>query len=114
MLALGGAADMVSVSIRSNLLQTLTPQHLFGRVSAVNNVFVGSSNEIGMFESGVTAKLFGTVPSVVLGGLATLVVVAVTFGRNRPLRTLRRIHEMGESSLGLHRIDAPAATPDGQ
>ena len=96
MLVLAGAADMVSVSIRSNLLQTLTPQHLFGRVSAVNSVFVGSSNEIGMFESGVTAKLFGTVPSVVLGGVATLVVVAVTFGRNRPLRTLRRIHEMGE------------------
>jgi MFS family permease len=96
MLALAGAADMVSVSIRSNLLQTLTPQHLFGRVSAVNNVFVGSSNEIGMFESGVTAKLFGTVPSVVLGGVATLVVVAVTFGRNRPLRSLRLIHEMAE------------------
>lgn len=96
MLVLAGAADMVSVSIRSNLLQTLTPRHLFGRVSSVNSVFVGSSNEIGMFESGVTAKLFGTVPSVVLGGVATLVVVAVTFGRNRPLRTLRRIHEMGE------------------
>lgn len=96
MLALGGAADMVSVSIRSNLLQTLTPQHLFGRVSAVNSVFVGSSNEVGMFESGVTAKLFGTVPSVVLGGVATLVVVAVTAVRNKPLRTLRRIHEMRE------------------
>ena len=114
MLVLGGAADMVSVSIRSNLLQTLTPQHLFGRVSAVNNVFVGSSNEIGMFESGVTAKLFGTVPSVVLGGLATLVVVAVTFGRNKPLRTLRRIHEMGASSRGLLRSDSPVAATDGQ
>ncbi len=96
MLVLAGAADMVSVSIRSNLLQTLTPPHLFGRVSAVNNVFVGSSNEIGMFESGVTAKLFGTVPSVVLGGVATLVVVAVTFSRNRALRALRRIHELKE------------------
>ena len=95
LLTLGGAADMVSVSIRSTLLQTLTPPHLFGRVSAVNSVFVGSSNEIGMFESGVTAKLFGTVPSVVLGGVATLVVVAVTCARNRPLRTLRRIHEIG-------------------
>jgi hypothetical protein len=94
MLAVAGASDMVSVSIRSNLLQTLTPSHLFGRVSAVNNVFVGSSNEIGMFESGVTAKLFGTVPSVVLGGCATLVVVAVTFAKNRALRNLRRIHEV--------------------
>jgi hypothetical protein len=96
MLAMAGGADMVSVSIRSNLLQTLTPRHLFGRVSAVNNVFVGSSNEIGMFESGVTAKLFGTVPSVVLGGCATLVVVAITFSRNRTLRALRRIHVMPE------------------
>jgi len=94
MLALAGASDMVSVSIRSNLLQTLTPTHLFGRVSSVNSVFVGSSNEIGMFESGVTAQLFGTVPSVVLGGCATLVVVAVVFGRNTGLRTLRRIHEL--------------------
>lgn len=94
LLALGGASDMVSVSIRSNLLQTLTPTHLFGRVSAVNSVFVGSSNEIGMFESGVTAQLFGTVPSVVLGGCATLVVVAVVFVRNRALRTLGRIHEL--------------------
>ena len=96
MLALAGASDMVSVSIRSNLLQTLTPTHLFGRVSSVNSVFVGSSNEIGMFESGVTAQLFGTVPSVVLGGGATLLVVAVIFGRNRGLRELRRIHELRE------------------
>lgn len=96
MLALAGASDMVSVSIRSNLLQTLTPQHLFGRVSAVNSVFVGSSNEIGMFESGVTARLFGTVPSVVLGGCATLVVVAITYSRNQALRNLRRIHVLPE------------------
>lgn len=94
MLAFAGASDMVSVSIRSNLLQTLTPQHLFGRVSSVNSVFVGSSNEIGMFESGVTAQMFGTVPSVVFGGIATLLVVAVTFSRNSSLRTLRRIHEI--------------------
>jgi hypothetical protein len=94
MLTLAGASDMVSVSIRSNLLQTLTPTHLFGRVSSVNSVFVGSSNEIGMFESGVTAQLFGTVPSVVLGGMATLGVVAVIFTRNKALRSLRRIHEL--------------------
>lgn len=96
MLVAAGASDMVSVSIRSNLLQTLTPPHLFGRVSAVNNVFVGSSNEIGMFESGVTARLFGTVPSVVAGGVATLFVVGITFAKNRALRDLRRIHEIGE------------------
>ena len=98
MLVLAGASDMVSVSIRSNLLQTITPSHLFGRVSAVNSVFVGSSNEIGMFESGVTAQLFGTVPSVLIGGTATLVVVAVIFSRNAALRGLRRIHELGEWS----------------
>ncbi|MHB1310963.1 MAG: MFS transporter [Gemmatimonadaceae bacterium] len=96
MLALAGASDMVSVSIRSNLLQTLTPTHMFGRVSSVNSVFVGSSNEIGMFESGVTAQLFGTVPSVVLGGVATLVVVAVISVKNGSLRRLRRIHELAE------------------
>ncbi len=98
MLALAGASDMVSVSIRSNLLQTITPTHLFGRVSSVNSVFVGSSNEIGMFESGVTAQLFGTVPSVVLGGAATLVVVATIFGRNPKLRGLRRIQDLGTPS----------------
>jgi len=100
MLGLAGASDMVSVSIRSNLLQTITPTHLFGRVSAVNSVFVGSSNEIGMFESGVTARMFGTVPSVVLGGVATLVVVAVISAKNRSLRELRRIHDLVEPMVG--------------
>jgi hypothetical protein len=92
-LALSGAADMVSVFIRSTLIQTMTPVHMLGRVSAVNSIFIGSSNEIGMFESGVTAQLFGTVPSVVLGGLATLVVVAVTAWRLPRLRQLGRIDQ---------------------
>lgn len=74
-LALSGAFDMVSVVIRSTLIQLMTPEPLLGRVSAVNSIFVGSSNEIGAFESGVTAKLLGTIPSVVFGGLATLGVV---------------------------------------
>jgi hypothetical protein len=99
-LALSGAADMVSVFIRSTLIQTMTPTHMLGRVSAVNAVFVGSSNEIGAFESGVTAKLFGTVPSVVLGGVATLAVVAVTALR---LPALRRLGRMDTHS--------PAGTP---
>jgi hypothetical protein len=78
---LSGAFDMVSVVIRSTLIQIVTPEPLLGRVSAVNSVFVGSSNEIGAFESGAAAKLFGTVPSVVFGGLATLgVVAAIAFG----------------------------------
>ena len=77
-LALSGAADMVSVVIRSTLLQLLVPNHLMGRVTSVNAIFVGSSNEIGSFESGVTAKLFGAVPAVLLGGGLTLGVVGGT------------------------------------
>jgi hypothetical protein len=90
-LAAGGAADMVSVFIRSTLLTTRTPPEMLGRVMSVNGIFVGSSNEIGAFESGVTAKWFGTVPSVVLGGTLTLLVVGLTAWRNPTLRRLARI-----------------------
>jgi hypothetical protein len=69
----------------------LTPEHLLGRVSAVNAVFIGSSNEIGAFESGVAARLLGTVPSVVLGGCATLLVVGLTALRVPELRRLGRL-----------------------
>jgi MFS family permease len=75
-LALLGAGDMVSVYIRGVLIQLETPDAIRGRVSAVSSMFIGASNELGEFESGVTARLFGLVPSVVLGGAATLVVVA--------------------------------------
>ena len=77
-LAISGAADMVSVVIRSTLLQLLVPNHLMGRVTSVNAIFIGSSNEIGSFESGLTARLFGAVPAVLLGGGITLGVVAGT------------------------------------
>lgn len=90
-LALGGAFDCVSVIIRGTLLQTLTPENMKGRVSAVNNIFIGSSNEIGAFESGVAAKLLGVVPSVIFGGVMTLVVVGVTSWRATKLRTLQKI-----------------------
>ena len=90
-LVAGGAADMVSVFIRSTLLTLRTPPEMLGRVMSVNGIFVGSSNEIGAFESGVTASWFGTVPSVVLGGTMTLVVVAVTAWRNPMLRRLGRM-----------------------
>jgi MFS family permease len=90
-LGVSGMVDTVSVVIRSTLLQVLTPEHLLGRVSSVTAIFIGSSNEIGAFESGVTAKLLGTVPSVVLGGIATLCVVAVTALRVPELRRLREI-----------------------
>jgi MFS family permease len=76
MLACAGCFDMVGVVVRSTLLTVVTPEHMLGRVSAVNSVFVGSANEIGAFESGVTAKLLGTVNSVLFGGIATLGVVA--------------------------------------
>ena len=91
LLAVSGMADTVSVVIRSTLLQVLTPDHLLGRVSSVNAIFIGSSNEIGAFESGTAARLIGTVPSVVLGGLATLVVVAVTAAKVPQLRRLKEI-----------------------
>jgi MFS family permease len=94
LLAVSGMADNVSVLIRSTLLQVLTPEHLLGRVSSVNAIFVGSSNELGAFESGVAARLLGTVPSVVLGGLASLSVVLVIGAVVPRLRRLGRIDEV--------------------
>ena len=75
MLILSGACDNVSVVVRNTLVQLMTPDSLRGRVSAVNNVFIGSSNEIGAFESGVTAAWFGPIASVVGGGVATVLTV---------------------------------------
>lgn len=80
-LALMGAADMISVYIRETLLQLWTPDHVRGRVNAVNMVFVGASNELGEFRAGVMASLIGTVPAVVFGGLGNS-------GRCRPLGLL--------------------------
>ncbi len=76
-LAVLGASDMVSVNIRSSLLQLATPDDMRGRVSAVNMLFIGASSELGAFESGLTAALLGTVPSVALGGVGTLAVAAI-------------------------------------
>jgi MFS family permease len=81
MLALTGACDNVSVVVRHSLVQLLTPDEMRGRVSAVNNVFIGSSNEIGAFESGITAALFGPVLSVVGGGIGTIAVVLAVMAR---------------------------------
>jgi len=77
-LFLSGAVDGISVVIRQTILQLKTPDHMRGRVSAVNSIFVGSSNELGAFESGLTAKLMGTVTSVVFGGSMTLMIVLGT------------------------------------
>ena len=91
LLAVSGMADSVSVVIRSTLVQMLTPGTMLGRVSAVNSVFIGSSNELGAFESGVAARLLGTVPAVVVGGVAALAVVAFTARLVPTLRNLRTI-----------------------
>ena len=99
-LVLMGVGDMVSVYIRHLLVQLATPDAIRGRVSAVNAVFIGASNELGEFESGITAKWFGLVPSVVIGGVATLIVtVACMF----VFPVLRRM-----DSLPLHKqADTP-------
>src|SRR5438552_4183202 len=76
-LLLTGATDMVSVVIRALLVQLATPDEMRGRVNAVDMLFIGASNELGEFESGLTAHWFGTVPAVVLGGVGTLVVIAL-------------------------------------
>lgn len=86
-----GAVDMVSVVIRQTLVQISTPDAMRGRVSAVNMLFIGASNELGEFESGVTAAWFGTVPSVVIGGLGTLAVVAIWAWRFPILRKMNRL-----------------------
>lgn len=78
MLALSGACDNISVIIRAQVVQLVTPDHMRGRVSAVDSMFIISSNEIGAFESGVAAKLMGTVPSVIFGGSMTILTVGLT------------------------------------
>jgi MFS family permease len=87
-----GAADVISVVIRISLVQLSTPDEMRGRVSAVNSLFIGTSNQLGEFESGVTAALLGTVPAVVFGGLGTI-VVAVLWMRFFP--DLRRAESFG-------------------
>lgn len=90
-----GAFDSISVVIRSTIMQLLTPDDMRGRVSAVNSMFIGSSNEIGAFESGLTARLMGTVPAVVFGGSMTILVVTITYLKTKMLVPLglKEIHE---------------------
>ena len=80
--------DNVSVIIRGTILQLLTPDHMRGRVGAINSIFIGSSNEIGAFESGTAAKLMGLVPSVIFGGAMTIAIVAATALKAPALRKL--------------------------
>ena len=88
-----GATDMVSVNIRSTLIQLSTPDAMRGRVSAVSMLFIGASNELGEFESGTTAALFGTVPAVVIGGIGTLAVVMIWM---KLFPTLKRVDKFGD------------------
>ncbi len=91
-MVVAGASDCVSVVIRHTLVQTLTPDSMRGRVSAVNHVFIGSSNELGAFRAGTVAGWFGPVFSVVSGGIGTLCVVVVTACASKQLRQLRDLH----------------------
>ena len=94
-LFLEGSFDSVSVIIRSTIMQLLTPDEMRGRVSAVNSMFIGSSNEIGAFESGLTAKLMRTVPAVVFGGCMTILVAGITYTKTKSLLglTLQEIND---------------------
>jgi Major Facilitator Superfamily. len=91
-----GVTDGVSMVIRQTILQLKTPDEMRGRVSSVNSMFVGSSNELGAFESGLTAKLMGTVTAVVFGGTMTLITVVVTGAVNPTLRNLDLTKDLEE------------------
>ena len=93
-LAMSGGADMLSVFVRSTMMQVMVPPSMLGRISSVNQIFVGSSNEIGAFESGVAARLLGTVPSVVFGGAVTIAVVFLIGWRVPELRRLEKIESI--------------------
>jgi hypothetical protein len=95
-LFLVGACDMVSVIIRATLLQVATPDEMRGRVNAVDMLFIGVSNELGEFESGLTAHWVGTVPAVVIGGIGTLIVIAI-WGFLFP--ELRNVDQLTENKL---------------
>jgi MFS family permease len=99
-----GACDMVSVIIRHTLIQLGTPDAMRGRVSSVNMVFIGASNEVGQFESGITAEWFGTVPAVVLGGIGTLLVVIAWAWMFPGLRHVDRLPGANSDSADATRL----------
>jgi MFS family permease len=78
-LMISGCCDSISVVIRSSIVQLTTPDNMRGRISAINGIFIGSSNELGALESGIAASLMGLVPSIIFGGVATLGVVLITY-----------------------------------
>ena len=99
-LLLAGAVDTVSVIVRHTLIQLATPDEMRGRVSAVNMVFIGASNEFGQFESGLTAHWFGTIPAVILGGVGTMAVVLAWSWMFPRLRRLDRLEETVPVPIG--------------
>jgi hypothetical protein len=107
-LAVSGAADMISVIIRGSLLQLATPPEMRGRVSAVNSLFIGASNELGEFESGLTAQWWGAVRATVIGGLASL-TVASAWAALFP--GLRRTDQLTAEALRPNRDTASVETP---
>jgi MFS family permease len=78
-LFISGCFDSISVVIRSSIMQLTTPDHMRGRISAINGIFIGSSNELGALESGIAASMLGLVPSIVFGGVATIAIVLITY-----------------------------------
>jgi MFS family permease len=103
MLALLGALDNISVVMRSTLVLTRTPQEMLGRISAVNGIFVGASNEVGGFESGLTASLFGPVISVAAGGVGTILVVLAVALLFPEIRRLRQLDAPAKHQTGVER-----------
>lgn len=103
-----GAADMVSVIVRSSMLQLATPQDMRGRVSAVNALFIGASNEFGSFESGVTAQWWGAVPAVVVGGIGAMTVTGIW---TLLFPSLRRVNRLSENELLGAEQEAATAEP---
>jgi MFS family permease len=87
-LFMGGLLDGFSIVVRGTILQLQTPAHLRGRVLSVNSMFINSSNELGQFESGVAARIFGIVPSVIIGGSLTMMVALITWFKGKELRKL--------------------------
>lgn len=92
LLFLSGIFDGVSIVLRTTIMQLMTPENMRGRVASINGLFIGSSNELGAFESGSTAKIMGLIPSVIFGGVMTLVVVATTAKLAPKLRKLDLTH----------------------
>ena len=98
-LAIAGAGDMISVYVRSALVQLATPDDMRGRIGSVNSLFIGASNEFGEFRAGMSAGLFGTVPAVVIGGLGTLTVVGLWMKLFPALRRVDRFSDVGVKAV---------------